>query len=55
MSGLLRAEWLKVTSTRMLLGMLVGALAFTALGVVVAQQQLTRRGEPQGVRRVVEL
>lgn len=43
MSGLLRAEWLKVTSTRMLLGMLVGALAFTALGVVA---QIFASGQP---------
>ena len=43
MSGLLRAEWLKITSTRMLLGMLIGALAFTALGVVA---QIFSSGQP---------
>ncbi len=34
MSGLLRSEWLKITSTRMVLGMLIGAVAFTSLQVV---------------------
>ena len=43
MSGLLRAEWLKITSTRMLIGMLIGALAFTALGVVA---QIFSSGQP---------
>jgi hypothetical protein len=43
MTGLLKSEWLKITSTRMVLGMLVGALAFTALGVVA---QIFSSGQP---------
>lgn len=34
MSGLLRAEWLKVTTTRMIVGLTIAALGFTALNVV---------------------
>jgi hypothetical protein len=34
MTGLLGAEWLKVTSTRMVWGLAIGAAAFTALNVV---------------------
>ena len=46
MTSLLRSEWLKVFSTRMWIGMLVGALAFTAINVVALVFASGQQGAP---------
>jgi ABC-2 type transport system permease protein len=45
-NALLRSEWLKVFSTRMWIGMLVGALAFTAINVVALVFASGQQGAP---------
>ncbi len=46
MIGSFRSELLKVTSTRLLLGMIIGALAFTALAVVATIFSAGSQGTP---------
>lgn len=46
MKDLLRSEWLKVTSTRMVLGLTITALAFTALNVIVLVAVSGQPGAP---------